>query len=68
MNLETVSDDELIELYHNQARNMSYYAAAEGESWYKERVAREACSTEFRKINEELRWREIPLPQGNYLC
>jgi hypothetical protein len=68
MTLTFHTDEELITFWHKQAREMSFYNASEGESWYKERVAREACSTEFRKINEELRWREIPLPQGNYLC
>jgi hypothetical protein len=68
MNLKDTTDEELTALWHKQAREMSFFNCAEGESWYKERVAREACSTEFRKINEELRWREIPLPQGNYLC
>jgi len=67
MNLENITEEELIELYHNQARNMSYYAAAEGQSWYAEASDREACSAEFRKINEELKRRNLPIPQGNYL-
>lgn len=67
MNLETISNDELIELYHKQAHNMSYLNAAEGPSWYAEANARAACSAEFRKINEELKRREIQQPKGNYL-
>lgn len=68
MTFENTTDDELITLWHKQAREMSFYAAAEGESWYKERPMREACSAEFRRINEELKRREIEQPKGNYLC
>lgn len=68
MSIEAITDEAIIELWYKQAREMSYYAAAEGESWYKERPMREACSAEFRKINEELKRRDLPRPQGNYLC
>lgn len=67
MTFESTTDDELTQLWHKQAREMSFYAAAEGESWYRERPLRESCSAEFRKINEELKRRDIPIPQGNYL-
>ena len=67
MTFENITDGELINLWHKQARELSYYQAAEGESWYKERPMREACSAEFRKINEELRRRNLPTPQGQYL-
>lgn len=67
MTFENTTDEELVELYHKQAREMSFYNCAEGESWYKERPLRESCSAEFRKINEELNRRDIPTPQGNYL-
>jgi hypothetical protein len=46
---------------------MSFFNAAEGQSWYAEADARAACSAQFRKIMEELKRREIPIPQGNYL-
>jgi hypothetical protein len=67
MTFETISDEQLVALYHKQASEMSFFNAAEGESWYKERPMREACSAEFRKINEELKRRDIPTPQGQYL-
>lgn len=67
MTFENITDEELITSYHKQAREMSFYSAAEGESWYKERPMREACSAEFKKINEELKRRDIPIPQGQYL-
>lgn len=68
MSIEAITDEALIELYHKQAREMSYLNASEGQSWYAEADARAACSAEFRKINEELKRREIPRPQGDYLC
>ena len=67
MKYESTTDDELTQLWHKQAREMSFFNASEGESWYKERPMRESCSAEFRKINEELKRRNLPIPQGNYL-
>lgn len=67
MQFENTSNEELITLYHKQAREMSFFNASEGQSWYAEANARAACSAEFRKINEELKRREIPRPQGDYL-
>lgn len=67
MTFENTTDEELTALYHKQARELSFYQAAEGESWYKERPMREACSAEFRKINEELKRRGIEQPKGDYL-
>lgn len=67
MNLENITNEELVELYHKQARSVSFYAAAEGQSWYAEADARAACSAEFRKIMEELKRRDIPIPRGDYL-
>jgi hypothetical protein len=67
MTFESTTDEELINLWHKQAREMSFFNASEGESWYKERPMRESCSAEFRKLNEELKRRDIPTPQGNYL-
>ena len=62
------TNDELTELYKKQANTMSFFNASEGQSWYAEADARAACSAEFRKIMEELKRREIPIPQGDYLC
>lgn len=67
MNIENITDEELITLYHKQARSMSFFNAAEGQSWYAEADARQACSAEFRKIKEELKLREIDQPKGDYL-
>lgn len=67
MQFENTTDEELTNLWHKQAREMSFYNASEGESWYKERPMREACSAEFKRINEEIKCRNLPTPQGNYL-
>lgn len=67
MQFENTSNQELITLYHKQAREMSFYNASEGQSWYAEADARAACSAKFHKIMEELKRREIPRPQGEYL-
>lgn len=67
MKYKSTSNEELTILWHKQAREMSFYAAAEGESWYKERPMREACSAEFKRINEEIKRRGIEQPNGNYL-
>lgn len=67
MQFENTTDEEIIELYHKQARSMSFYNAAEGQAWYSERTARDICGGEFRKTKEELKRRGIEQPTGDYL-
>lgn len=68
MTFENTTDEELTQLWHKQARNMSYYAAAEGESWYRERPMRESCKKELALVTEEIYARGMDLPTGgNYL-
>lgn len=68
MTFENTTDEELIALYHKQARELSYYQAAEGESWYKERPLRESCKKKLANITEEIYARGSDLPSGgNYL-
>ena len=62
MTFENTTDDELTQLWHKQARDMSYLNAAEGESWYKERVAREACALKLSKLRIEISLRGLTLP------
>jgi hypothetical protein len=62
------TDEELTQLWHKQARDMSYLNAAEGESWHKERPMRESCKQKLAKITEEIYSRGMDLPKGNYLC
>lgn len=67
MSFEDKTDEQMLELYRKKASEMSYFNAAENEAWYKERFMRDACSAEFKKINEELKRRGIDQPKGNYL-
>lgn len=67
MSFEDKTDEQMLELYRKSASEMSFYNCAEGESWYRERPLRESCSAEFRKLNEEIKRRNLPIPQGNYL-
>ena len=62
MTFESITDEGLITLYHKQARELSFYQAAEGESWYKERVAREACALKLSKLRIEISLRGLTLP------
>lgn len=68
MALQSLTDEELTQLWHKQAREMSYHSAAEGESWYRERSMRDACKKELAYITEEIYSRGMDLPKGQYLC
>lgn len=65
--MKHLTDEQLLEFYENQANEMSYYNAAEGQSWYEERPARLACKAELTAIAEEIKERGIELPKGNWL-
>ena len=68
MTFETITDAELVTLWHKRASDMSYLNAAEGESWYKERPLRESCKKELALLTEEIYSRGMDLPSGgNYL-
>jgi len=67
MTFESTSNDELITLWHKQAREMSYLNAAEGQSWYAEATERQACQSELKAIREEFVARSLELPQGSWL-
>lgn len=68
MTFENTTDEQLIEQWHKQAREMSYYNAAEGESWYRERAMRDACKQKLAEVTEEIYNRGMDLPKGcNYL-
>ena len=67
MTFESTTDAELITLWHKQAREMSYFNAAENEAWYKERFMREHCRLMLAEIRAELQVRNLEIPVGNYL-
>jgi hypothetical protein len=68
MQFESTTDEELIILWYKQAREMSFYNASEGESWYRERPMRESCKKYLALLTEEIYARGMNLPRGQYLC
>ncbi len=67
MTFENVTDEQMVELYKKQASSMSFFNAAEGQSWYAEATARAACSAKLREIKEEFVARGLDVLKGNYL-
>ena len=59
--------DELYEVFHQTAMQLSFHNAAEGQSWYDETLTRQACQKEYKEICQEYKDRGIELPKGNYL-
>jgi hypothetical protein len=48
--IAVLNDSGLLHLAHDLANRVSYYEAAEGESYRKEREERELAKTNFRKV------------------
>jgi len=65
--LQSITDDELLELYRNAASAVSYYNAAESPQYGRETEARNAAIARFRKIATEVQTRNLPTPKGGYL-
>lgn len=61
------TDEEIKELYHKTAMELSYFNAAEGQSWYAESEARKICQKVYKELCAEFKFRGIELPKGNYL-
>lgn len=59
--------EELYEVFHKTAMDLSYLNAAEGQSWYAEAVPRQACQKEYKEICQEYKDRGLEIPKGNYL-
>ena len=60
------SDKDVLEEAHKQARNLSYYNAAEG-NWDRERREREACYVEYRAVMKEMNARGLEFVNKGYL-
>lgn len=58
--------DDLYEVFHKTARELSYYNAAES-SWSAETVQRNACKAIYQSICQEYKDRGLDIPKGNYL-
>ena len=67
MDIKNLSDDDILELYKKKATSLSFYNAAEGQSWYQERSAREQCRSEFKEVVSEIKKRGLETPTGDYL-
>lgn len=67
MTFEVTTDEDLLSLYKSKSQDMMYYQCAEGESWYRERLARESCKASLAQIAEEVYARGLDIPKGNYL-
>ena len=62
-----MNDQELLDLYVKEANNLSYYNAAEGESYRKEVAARLACRARYLKVRQQVLDRGLELPKGDFL-
>ena len=60
-------EHKLFPIYDDIARDMSFYNAAEGDSWSREANNRGKCQERLRLITALYRSYEIDLPKGNYL-
>ena len=67
MTFKDKTNEEMVELYKKQANKMSFYHAAEGQSWYAEATERQVCQSELKAIREEFIARSLDLPQGSWL-
>lgn len=61
------TDAEIIELYHKTAQELSYFNAAEGQSWHAESQPRSVCRGIYTEVCFELKERGLERPSGNYL-
>lgn len=59
--------DELYEVFHKTAMELSFFNAAEGQSWYGEATQRNVCQAEYKEICQEYKDRGLDIPKGNYL-
>ncbi len=62
-----MTDPELMDLYVKEANNLSYYNAAEGQSYNQEAAARSACRTRYLDVKKQILDRGLELPKGNFL-
>lgn len=62
-----MTDEELLALYHKEALNLSYYNAAEGDSYLKEVKERNEAREKYISIKKQVLERGLELPKGNYL-
>lgn len=59
--------DELYEVFHKWAMDLSYHNAGEGAAWYSEKNSRHFAETKYKEICQEYKDRGLDIPKGNYL-
>ena len=59
--------DELYEVFHKTAMELSYFNSAEGPSWSAETKQRYSCQVTYKEICQEYKDRGLEIPKGNYL-
>lgn len=62
-----LNTDELYEVFHKTAMELSYYNSAEGPSWSAETKSRYTCQATYKEICQEYKDRGLEIPKGNYL-
>lgn len=67
VSLSSYTNEELLSLHKSKSQDMMYYQCAEGESWYRERLARESCKAELAMIAEEIYARGLDIPKVSYI-
>lgn len=67
MSYKALNTDELYEVFHKSAMELSFFNAGEGRSWYSETVARQNCQAVYKEICQEYKDRSLDIPKGNYL-
>lgn len=61
-----LNTDELYEVFHKTAMELSYFNAAES-SWKAETKQRYSCQATYKEICQEYKDRGLEIPKGNYL-
>ena len=62
-----LNSDELYEIFHKTAMDLSYYNASEGAAWFSEANARFLVQDRYKEICQEYKDRGLKIPKGNYL-
>ena len=62
-----MNDQELLDLYVDEAKSLSYYNAAEGGSYREEAKARGECRARYLAAKQQILDRGLELPKGDFL-
>ena len=62
-----LNSDELYEVFHKTAMELSFFNAGEGDSYKAETKPRYACQATYKEICQEYKDRGLDIPKGNYL-